>query len=165
MSLMLLAISDDYKLTDLLSTAGATIGIIIAGTIFLQFVNTKYMDLAGRYRELATEYRGVPDEHGRHGPLRTLIQRYRRRLMLLNRASWLAAVALLAFLSAVMVGGLSILYPPVVALRTAGTWGLMGGLLLIAIAVLLNLIETIMARKEIGDEIADLDDEARQLKC
>ncbi len=28
----------DYKLTDLLSAAGATIGVIIAGTIFLQFL-------------------------------------------------------------------------------------------------------------------------------
>jgi hypothetical protein len=62
---ILLAVSD-YKLTDLLSTAGATIGIIIAGTIFLQFVNTKYLELSGRYRELACEYRGVPGEHGRH---------------------------------------------------------------------------------------------------
>lgn len=165
MPTILLAISENYKLTDLLSTAGATIGIIIAGTIFLQFVNTKYMDLAGRYRELTSEYRGVPGEHGRHGPLRALIQHYRRRLTLLNRASWIAALALLAFLSAVLVGGLSILYPPVVAFRTAGTWSLLGGLLLIGIAVLLNLIETIMARKEIGDEIADLDDEARQAKC
>lgn len=162
---LLLAISTDYKLTDLLSTAGATIGIIIAGTIFLQFINTKYMDLAGRYRDLAKEYRGVPGEHGRHGPLRSLIRRYRRRLVLLNRAAWIAAVALLAFLSAVLVGGLSILFPPIVALRTTGTAGLMGGLILIAVAVLLNLIETVMARVEIGDEIADLDDEARQVAC
>ena len=162
---LLWAISDDYKLTDLLSTAGATIGIIIAGTIFLQFVNTKYMELAGRYRELAREYRGVPGEHGRHAPLRTLIQRYRQRLVLLNRASWLAAVALLAFLSAVLIGGLSMLFPPVVAFRTAGTGGLMGGLLLILIAVMLNLMESVMARTEIGDEIADLDDEARQTAC
>lgn len=155
----------EYKLTDLLSTAGATIGIIIAGTIFLQFINTKYMDLSGRYRDLASEYRGVPDEHGRHAPLRTLIQRYRRRLVLLNRASWLAAVALLCLLAAVLIGGLSILYPPVVAFKTAGTFGLMVGLLLIAVAVFMNLMESILARKEIGDEIADLDEEARRSAC
>lgn len=47
----------EYKLTDLLSSAGATIGVIIAGTIFLQFLNTKYDQLAGRYRELTKEYR------------------------------------------------------------------------------------------------------------
>lgn len=157
--------NDEYKLTDLLSTAGATIGIIIAGTIFLQFINTKYLDLSGRYRELASEYRGVPGEHGRHAPLRSLIQRYRRRLVLLNRASWISAVALLCLLVAVLLGGLSILFPPIVALRAAGTFGLMLGLLLIAIAVFMNLMESIMARAEIGDEIADLDEEARQAAC
>jgi hypothetical protein len=160
----LFAVSD-YKLTDLLSSAGATIGIIIAGTIFLQFINTKYLDLSGRYRDLTSEYRGVPGEHGRHAPLRALIQRYRRRLVVLNRASWLAAVALLSLLIAVLIGGLSMLYPPIVAFKTAGTFSLMAGLLLIAVAVFLNLMESIMARQEIGDEIADLDDDARQLPC
>ncbi len=156
---------DRYKLTDLLSAAGATIGIIIAGTIFLQFINTKYLDLSGRYRELASEYRGVPGEHGRHGPLRSLIQRYRRRLILLNRASWISAVALLCLLVAVLLGGLSILFPPIVAFRAGGTFGLMLGLLLIGIAVFMNLMESILARSEIGDEIADLDEEARQVAC
>lgn len=158
---ILLAVSD-YKLTDLLSTAGATIGIIIAGTIFLQFVNTKYLELSGRYRELAVEYRGVPGEHGRHGPLRTLIQRYRKRLVLLNRASWLAAIAMLCFLGAVLIGGLSMLYPPVEMLKAAGTFGLMVGLLLIGVAVSFVLSESIQARTEIGEEIADLDEETRQ---
>src|SRR3954447_5804691 len=94
----------EYKLTDLLSAAGATIGIIIAGTIFLQFLSSKYTELSGRYRELATEYRGAEREKPRHAPLRTQIQVYRRRLVLLNRASWLGAVALLCFLLAVLVG-------------------------------------------------------------
>ncbi len=161
---ILMAVSD-YKLTDLLSSAGATIGIIIAGTIFLQFINSRYMELSGRYRELASEYRGVPGEHGRHAPLRVLIQRYRRRLVLLNRASWLAAVALLCFLSAVLIGGLSMLFPPVLEFKAGGTFGLMAGLLLIGVSVFLNLVESIMARTEIGDEIADLDEEARQVAC
>jgi hypothetical protein len=158
---ILLAVSD-YKLTDLLSTAGATIGIIIAGTIFLPFVHTKYMELSGQYRELAGEYRSVPDEHGRHAPLCALIQRYRGRLILLNRASWLAAVAMLRFLAAVLIGGLSMLFPPVEELKVAGTTGPMAGLILIGIAVALVLSESIRARTEIGEEIADLDDEARQ---
>ena len=104
----------------------------------------------------------MPGEHGRHAPLRALIQRYRRRLVLLNRASWLAAVAMLCFLWAVLVGGLSMLFPPVEELKTAGTIGLMAGLLLIGVAVSLVLFESIQARKEISEEIADLDEEARQ---
>src|SRR5688500_7549329 len=103
----------EYKLTDLLSSAGATIGVIIAGTIFLQFMSTKYLELSSRYRELTKEYRGKAAEEPRHDPLRTQIRIYRCRLRLINRASWLGALALLSFLSAVLSGGLSMAYPAV----------------------------------------------------
>jgi hypothetical protein len=152
-----------YKLTDLLSSAGATIGIIIAGTIFLQFISTKHTELSGRYRQITGEYRGVNCEHGRHAPLRSQIWIYRRRLTLLNWASWFGAVALMCFLLAVMAGGFSLLYPPVVTIRTIGTAGLLTGMFLIGVAVFLELAESILSRKELVEEIADLDEEARQL--
>jgi hypothetical protein len=144
-----------------LSSAGATIGVILAGTIFLQVLSTKYTELSGRYREIAGEYRGVTGERDRHGPLRSQIQTYRLRLALLNRASWMGAVALLCLLSAVQAGGLSLIFPPVRAFKAIGTIGLYVGLLLMSAAVTLELVESIMAREEIGDEVADLDDEAR----
>jgi hypothetical protein len=56
------------------------------------------------------------------------------------------------------------LYPPVEEFKAAGTMGLMAGLILIGIAVSLVLVESIFTRKEIGGEIADLDDEARQAR-
>ena len=84
--------------------------------------------------------------------------------MLLSRALWLAAVALLCLLLAALSGGLSMIYPPVVQIRTVGTTALLAGLLLIGIAVAIDLTESIMARKEIEYEIADLDDEVRQMK-
>jgi hypothetical protein len=87
---------------------------------------------------------------------------YRRRLVLLNRASWLAAVALLCLLSAVLAGCLSLVYPPLWAIKAVGTTGLFFGLLLMAAAVSLDLIERILARHEIEEEVADLDDEARR---
>jgi uncharacterized membrane protein required for colicin V production len=86
---------------------------------------------------------------------------YRGRLVLLNRASWLGGVALLCFLSAVLAGWLSLVYPPVQAIKSVGTTGLFFGLLLIAAAVSLELIESVLARHEIEEEVADLDDEAK----
>ena len=153
----------EYKLPELLGAAGATIGVIIAGTIFLQFLSTKYTDLSARYCEMAHEYRGVAGDHNRHAPLRSKIVGYRRRLVLLNRASWLGAIALLCFLVAVMAGGLSLMYPPVRPIKYVGTIGLGLGLVLNAAAVGLELAESIMARTEIWDEISDLDDEVRRI--
>ena len=151
--------ASEFKLTELVGAAGATIGVIIAGTIFLQFVTTKYIELYKRYVELAAEYRGVAGEHTRHDPLREQIKGYRRRLVLLNRASCLAAIALLSFLVAVASGGLSLIYPPVRAIKAVGTAGLGAGILLIAAAVTLELIESYKARAEIWHEIRDLDEE------
>jgi uncharacterized membrane protein YraQ (UPF0718 family) len=149
------------NLEEILSSAGATIGIIIAGTIFLQFLNTKYADLSGRYRELAIEYRGRHAEEPRHGPLRSEIRTYRERLRLMHRASILAAVALLFFLGVVLIGGIAMLLPAQGLLKWIGTGGLFLGLALIASAVLLELAELIMSRHELGEEIADLDDGVR----
>lgn len=151
----------DYKLTDLLSSAGATIGVIIAGTIFLQFLSSKYMDLADRYRKLTGEYRGRKGEEPRHGPLQLQIRVYCRRLRLINRASWLAGAALLGFLASVLAGGFSMALPAAVAFKYVGTAGLFLGLALIGGAVGLELWESVLARHEIGTEVADLDDDVR----
>jgi len=150
-----------YKLTDLLSSAGATIGVIIAGTIFLQFLSTKYTELSKQYREITGEYRRLTGDHCRHGPVRTQIQVLHRRLVLLNRASWLGAVALLCLLSAVLAGGVSMLFPDWRTVLALGTAGLLAGLTLIGAAVAMELYETILAGAEIGEEVADLDEDAR----
>ncbi len=86
---------------------------------------------------------------------------YRRRLQMMNWASWLAAVALLCFLGAVMAGGLSRVYPHAVALKLVGTAGILLGLVLMAVAALLELVESVLGRHEVGTESGDLDDSAK----
>lgn len=152
----------EYKLTDLLSSAGATIGVIIAGTIFLQFVSNKYSELAGRYRELTREYRGSSDGDCRHNLLQTQIRSYRRRLWLLNRGSRVASVALTCFVLAVLAGGLSMAYPPVRVFKWIGSWALGLGLALVGMAVLMHWAESVLAWREVGHEIGDLDDPVKE---
>jgi uncharacterized membrane protein YraQ (UPF0718 family) len=151
----------EYKLTDLLSAAGATIGVIIAGTIFLQFLSTKYTELSSRYREMALEYRGRRQDEPRHGPLQGELRLYRRRLRLMHLASCLAAIAQMCFLAAVLAGGLSMLYPPQRAFKFLGTAGLFSGLLMMAAAVAIEFVEILLSRSELAHETADLDDLAR----
>jgi hypothetical protein len=159
---VLVAEVSEYKLTDLLGSAGATVGVMIFGTIFLQFLSTKYVQLAGRYRQLTTEYRNGGAGESRHTILQSEIGLYRRRLRLINWGSWLAALALLCFLLAVLVGGLSMIFPPVVWLKAIGTIVLFPGLGLIGAAVLLELVESILGRRELSHAVEDLDDPARR---
>src|SRR5581483_11087093 len=76
--------SSDYKLTDLLSSAAATVGVIIFGTIFLQFLSGKYMELTSRFRALAGEYRNGGAGEVRHHSLQEQMTLYRRRLHLMR---------------------------------------------------------------------------------
>lgn len=152
----------DFKLTELLGSAGATVGVIIGGVLFLQFLSAKYVELANRYRDLTRDYRKSRGDDSRHGPLQYQIQIYHRRLCLLNRAAWLAGGALLAFITAVVAGGLNMAFPAVGAFKAVGAVGLLAGFLLIGGGVLLELWESVLTRHEIKSEVADLDEPARQ---
>lgn len=154
----------EYKLTDLLSAAGATIGIIISGAIFLQFMSTKSIELGSRYRQLTSEYRQGTGE-ARHARLQAQIHIYRRRLRLMNYAARLASVALMSLLATMLAGGLSVMFPPVRAMKYFGTGGLFFGLMLIGCAVALELAENIMSRNELGEEIGDLEDVVNSTSC
>jgi amino acid transporter len=152
----------DFKLTDLLSSAGSTIGIIIASTLFLQFLSAKYGEVGGRYRALTSEYRGRQPVESRHGLLQPQIRTHRRRLRLIIWASWLAAVALLCFILSILAGGFSMAFPDTRAFLWSGTTTLLLGLVLIAIAVFLELVESVQAPQELAEEAGDLDDDVKR---
>jgi hypothetical protein len=157
MSVILFAVGD-FNLTDLLGAAGATIGVIISGTIFLQFLSSKSTELAKRYRELAKEYRQGEVNDARHSVLQPQIRIFRRRLWLLLWASWLAGGALVCFIFAVVSGGISMLLPKTGSVNVIGAVMLFVGLGTIALAVFLEVLESIFSRHELHDEVGDLDD-------
>jgi Protein of unknown function (DUF2721) len=150
--------TSDFKLAELLSGAAATTGIIVAGTIFLSFLSSKGAELAGRYRALTSEYRGGGAAEARHGVLQSQIRVYRRRLRLMNWAFWVAIVGLECFLAAVLAGGINKVYPSLPCVTSIGAFGLFAGMVLIGIALALELCESALSRKEIADEVNDLDD-------
>jgi hypothetical protein len=148
----------EYKLPELLSVAGATIGIVIAGAILLQGFYTQYKDLFDRYRSLTAEYRANSMSDLRRGSLKPQITIYRRCLTLLNTASVLMTLALLCFLFTVGVAGIGIVFPTISSLRIIGTVGLFTGLLLIVFAVCLSLPVIVVSRRTADHESADFSD-------
>ncbi len=148
----------DYKLSDLLGIAGATIGIIIAGAILLGGLIGQYTALFERYRALTGEYRDNHASDPRRGSLQNQIANYRLQVRFLNIGSLLVSLALLLFLLTVGVASLSVMFPKDLWLRTAGTACLFGGLLLIFLAVTLQGVAIFMSRHAIGKEVADIAD-------
>jgi hypothetical protein len=69
---------------------------------------------------------------------------------------------LLGFLLAVLAGGFSMLDPSVQGIRSGGTAALFLGLVVMTAAVALELVESVLAGREISEELADLDDGAKR---
>lgn len=148
----------DYKLADLLSIAGATIGIIIAAGVILQMLSTKYTAIFERYRGLAGEYRSNHFSDPRRDSLKNQLSTYRRQIIYLNYSSLCVSLAVITFLVTVGVAGASVMFPQVMALRTVGTVALFAGLALIAVGIGLQVLELIVQRHSIGEEVSDFPD-------
>ena len=155
----------DYALADILGVAGATVALIIAGAILLGGLEAKYTHLFERYRGLTGEYRRAPGDSPRHEGLRVQILNYRLRLRMVNIACLCMGSALAAFILTVAIASLSVVYPGALALRAAGTWFLLGGFLLAAFAIILDVGELLHSRSATLPEVDDLDgiDSERQL--
>jgi hypothetical protein len=82
---------------------------------------------------------------------------------MMMRASWLAALALLSFMTAVLTCDISLVYPDLTFLRDVGASGLFLGLILMAAAVLFELVQSIAGRRELAHETGDLDPAAKQV--
>ncbi len=148
----------DYKLSDMLGIAGATIGIIIAGGILLGWLGAKYIDAYTRFRQLTSEHRNNQVSDSRRGSLQDQISSSRRQVALLCYGSLAIILALLAFLVTVGLASLSVIYPKVMVIRTLGTVCLFIGLALIGGGLLLSLAETVVQRMTLGKEVADFSD-------
>src|SRR4051812_3207285 len=77
----------DYKLSDMLSIAGATIGIIIAGAILMGNVIARYIAIFERYRALTGEYRDNHFSDQRRGGLKNQICNYALQITYLHWGS------------------------------------------------------------------------------
>jgi hypothetical protein len=148
----------DYKLSDLLGIAAATIGIIIAAGILLQFFSTRYIAIFERFRVLTGEYRANDMSDSRRSNLQSQIAYYSRQIFFLNWASICVAAGVILFLLTVATASLSVVYPKALVLRSIGTVGLMTGLFLIGVGMCLNFAEMLFQGKVVNKETADFAD-------
>jgi Na+/glutamate symporter len=147
----------DYKLSDMLGIAGATIGIIIAGGVLLGAVVGRYSGVFDRYRSLTGELRANDSSDPRRGSLNRQVNVYRKQIVFLNYGSLCLTLALLCFLVTVGIASMSVIFPKAMILRALGTLGLFAGLLLIAVAVFLLMLDTLAERPMIVQETSDLE--------
>jgi len=148
----------EFKLSELLGSAGAAVGLIIAGSIFLQCTSSRFNDLLLRFRSSTDEYRANHASDSRRPPLQAQIRMVRLRLRLMAWASWMAIGAILGLLVAMLCGGGEFLWHDNQLLKGIGAVGLALELVLIGTAAIVHLLESVFGRHEIDDESEDLDE-------
>ena len=146
----------NFELKDIVDTAGATVGLVIATSIFMQLLTTKAIALFDRYRELTMEYRSTQEKPQRNENLRAQIGLYRRRCHLIQMALASLAYAEFIFLATILLSSASLIFKQATWLKIAGSLCMLAGLLAIGLGVLFELKENFRGRDAIESETADL---------
>jgi Protein of unknown function (DUF2721) len=144
------------KLHALLGVSGATVIFMLVGSILMGGFNAKYIHLFERYRALATELRLHPGADPRRGSLLGQIANYRRRIRLLNIASFCVGFALMLYIGTVCVAILSVTFPNFKYYLSVGEFAVLGGLVLNGVAVGFDQVEVFLSRFVITDEVIDI---------
>lgn len=148
----------DFKVTDLMGVAGATIGLVIANAILLSSVIAKYVPLIDRYRALGEERRRGGQSPQRKFSLREQMRLCAVRIRCLRRGYSILCVTLLAFLIAVSCASLGVMFPKALTVKLICIAALFLGFFLMGCATALQLIENAVSKREVASEREDLSD-------
>jgi hypothetical protein len=147
----------NIDLGKVVGTATATVALIIASSIFLQNLSTKYLALMGRLGQLTEEVRKSRPGGVRGASLRELIGTTEQQCQLVRVGSMYLEWAVLTFVITVVSASLSTAFPAVGAAKLIGGCSLVVGLVLLSISVVYEMRENWLSKALFRSEIADLD--------
>ncbi|MBX9622910.1 MAG: DUF2721 domain-containing protein [Gemmataceae bacterium] len=148
----------DIDLPKVAGAAASAVGLIIASTILVSFVSTRYTSALERYTDLTDGFRGYQDRNKRREALREQVRQYRRRLRLLSWASELLCWVMICAVVTVVAAGVSMVFPGHRGLDLAGAFTLLLTLSLDVVAIGLVVAETRIDRRAVEAEAMDLDE-------
>lgn len=148
----------NLELKDMASTAGATVGLVIATSIFLQLLTTKYIAIYDKYRVLTGEYRAGNPADPRRASLREQIAIYHKRCHRIRRASSWLIYGEFSFLGTILFACLTIVFPQVGFIKVAGACTMMVGLIAVGVGAAYELSENEISNLEVESELSDLPD-------
>ena len=146
-----------YKadLIRLVNVAQAPVSLVIATSIFLHMLTSRYVPMYDRLRALTDEYRKDPRDHSRQSSIQQQIRLYEKRIKATQAASVWLNVAVVCFLGTVCASATTIIYPQNVPLRLAGLISMALGILLLLIAIAYELYEDRFSRAALRIELSE----------
>jgi hypothetical protein len=144
-----------FDLAKFVGAASAPVALIIATSIFLSNLTTKWWAVNGTFRGMAGELRALDDQRGsRSESLQRQLVLVAKRLHLLMTATTLLTLAILSFILPVVLTGVSIIGGGK-WIEIATVFASFAGFSFLAASVIVESWENHLGRGEINLEIKD----------
>jgi len=144
------------KLSDFLKATGPNAAIIFAAWIFMGFLQQRYDSAVDRYRAAAGDFRSEKHDKGRAANLKDQIVIYRRRCVLMGRATSVGLVSAIFLISSLMLGGLDVIVPGKMWIGAAGIGASFLGFALVILAAAIVIAEGRRTDNQLDDEVRDV---------
>jgi TRAP-type C4-dicarboxylate transport system permease small subunit len=135
------------------ATAVTPVVMVSATAILASGVNTRYISISDRVRALAREYREVNTPSNRRSTIRFEMVIFRRRLHLVSWAARVLYTAVGCFIAVALLISVSLSKPIPAGITLAA---FLIGLILTAVAIILQLLELQQSNRTIDLESADV---------
>jgi hypothetical protein len=145
----------NVDLSQLVGAASAPVALIIATSIFLGNLSGKYAALFAATHVHLSEYRDCDADSPRHQLLTTQLRNRGRRLRTLIRATFWLGIAILLFIATVILTAVSVVYPTNAAVKGLTAVSMLGGLLILALSVAMELGENHQASVALLGDFAE----------
>jgi hypothetical protein len=142
----------------LVSAAQAPVSLIIATSIFLHMLTSRYVPMIERFRRLTEEFRKLQGEGERYDSLRRQIELQAQRIRASHFASRCLSLGVISFVITLVASGASIIYPKVFWVRGIGLLSMGLGLVLLVMATCYELYQDSLSNTVLSIELSEFRD-------
>lgn len=151
----------EFTLQQVLQAIGPTASIIFAAWIFMGFLQQRYDAAVDRYRQIIGKYRNTDLSNPRRENAQDQVMRYKRRCEYMNSACFVGLLSAVMLLLTLITAEVDVIIPgqPLVKYVSAGCALL--GFVLVIVAAVLVMVESVIAHRQISEELLDVPDLAK----
>jgi hypothetical protein len=149
---------NDIDINDILKAVGAGAAVIFAAWIFMGFLQQRYDAAIDRYREMIGRHRAGDLSDERRGHARDTILLYKRRCDLMNYAFQIGLVSAVGFLLSLILAEVNAIFRSATLLAYVSVACMLFGFILVIIAALLVMAESMISKRQVEEELLDISD-------
>jgi hypothetical protein len=140
-------------LAKFVGAASAPVALIISASIFLSNLTAKYVPMFSQLRTLTEETRSDPEHPDRAASLQEQIGIYEIRIRWILHAVQSLTLSIISFISTVAFTSISMFFPDQPIYIGVTIMSMFAGLILLAVAVIIEMWENHLAKGMLGSEL------------